>query len=434
MLHEVTMPQLGMTQDAGKIVTWFKAAGDAIAKGDALFEVETDKATMEVEAQADGFLTHVAVSEGVDVPVGQVIARISKSADDDTPVTQKTAPKPAASNSDALPQGSSVAMPQLGMTQDTGLLVTWAKALGAAITKGDILFAVETDKATVEVEADTDGFLAATLAREGEEVPVGQAVAIVSTDKPEAPVARGITDSDATVEPVAAEAASHAQATPLLKKPPTSSASAAADANGRILASPKTRRIALQEGLDISRLVKAGYAQPFHVADLDALRALPAEALAQEQAQIAAQHFVAEIDADGLPDFAAWASETHGLRNPDVILASFAGASMARGSNITIAVKRHGTAERYDVPQGRTLSGATPSDHEPDLILRDLRGTALRTIATGADVVPTLTITSHGVGLSITLECNAAQLNADDAITLLANFAGRMEQPLRHLL
>ena len=50
------MPQLGMTQDSGVIVSWLKGTGDPVAEGDALFEVETDKATMEVEAQADGFL------------------------------------------------------------------------------------------------------------------------------------------------------------------------------------------------------------------------------------------------------------------------------------------------------------------------------------------------------------------------------------------
>ena len=83
MQRDVTMPQLGMAQDAGKIVSWLKAPGDAVAKGDALFEVETDKATMEVEAQAAGFLTGVSASEGEDVPVGAIIARISESAEDD---------------------------------------------------------------------------------------------------------------------------------------------------------------------------------------------------------------------------------------------------------------------------------------------------------------------------------------------------------------
>ena len=85
MRHDVTMPQLGMAQDAGRIVAWLKAAGDTVAKGDALFEVETDKATMEVEAQASGFLTGITAQEGEDVPVGAVIARISDSAEDDSP-------------------------------------------------------------------------------------------------------------------------------------------------------------------------------------------------------------------------------------------------------------------------------------------------------------------------------------------------------------
>ena len=54
MPHEVKMPQLGMTQDSGVIVSWLKAAGDAVAAGDALFEVETDKVTTEIVAEQAG--------------------------------------------------------------------------------------------------------------------------------------------------------------------------------------------------------------------------------------------------------------------------------------------------------------------------------------------------------------------------------------------
>ena len=50
------MPQLGMAQDTGLLVAWLKDAGDAVAAGDVLFEVETDKSTMEVEAGRDGYL------------------------------------------------------------------------------------------------------------------------------------------------------------------------------------------------------------------------------------------------------------------------------------------------------------------------------------------------------------------------------------------
>ncbi len=79
-MADVIMPALGMAQDTGKLLKWLKAPGDAVDVGDQLFEVETDKSVMEVEAQDAGFLTQVSASDGDDVPVGQVIAVISATA------------------------------------------------------------------------------------------------------------------------------------------------------------------------------------------------------------------------------------------------------------------------------------------------------------------------------------------------------------------
>jgi pyruvate dehydrogenase E2 component (dihydrolipoamide acetyltransferase) len=76
MATNVILPALGMSQDTGKIVQWLKAEGDRVAKGEPLAEIETDKATVEIEALADGVLAHIAASVGDDVPVGQVIAVI----------------------------------------------------------------------------------------------------------------------------------------------------------------------------------------------------------------------------------------------------------------------------------------------------------------------------------------------------------------------
>ena len=61
------MPMLGMAQDTGKLIAWRKAPGDAVAAGEVLFEVETDKSVSEVEAPRDGFLSHVQAAEGTDV-------------------------------------------------------------------------------------------------------------------------------------------------------------------------------------------------------------------------------------------------------------------------------------------------------------------------------------------------------------------------------
>ncbi|HCI78079.1 MAG TPA: hypothetical protein DHW02_00135 [Ktedonobacter sp.] len=76
MATDVILPALGMSQDTGKIVQWLKAEGAQVVKGEPLAEIETDKATVEIEAPADGVLTRVSASAGDDVPVGQVIAVI----------------------------------------------------------------------------------------------------------------------------------------------------------------------------------------------------------------------------------------------------------------------------------------------------------------------------------------------------------------------
>ena len=76
MSTQVILPALGMAQDTGIIVRWLKAEGQEIAKGEPLVEIETDKATVEIEAPASGILAHVTGTAGVEIPVGQVIASI----------------------------------------------------------------------------------------------------------------------------------------------------------------------------------------------------------------------------------------------------------------------------------------------------------------------------------------------------------------------
>jgi pyruvate/2-oxoglutarate dehydrogenase complex dihydrolipoamide acyltransferase (E2) component len=73
---DVIMPVLGMSQDSGVLLKWLKGEGDEVTKGDILMEVETDKAVVEIEAQASGKLANISAQEGEDVPTGQVIASI----------------------------------------------------------------------------------------------------------------------------------------------------------------------------------------------------------------------------------------------------------------------------------------------------------------------------------------------------------------------
>ena len=423
MPHEVTMPQLGMAQDAGKIVSWLKAPGDAVAKGDALFEVETDKATMEVEAQASGFLTHVRAQAGEDVPVGEAIARISESAEEDEAPADPAAAEPA--TDDTLPEGREITMPQLGMAQDSGVIVGWLVKPGAQVGADDLLFEVETDKATMEVPAGVSGYLAATLAQKGDDVPVGQAVAIISADKPDSPVTRALATQ---TQPAPAKAPDPAPQEPSAgpANPPV-----VALASGRILASPKLRRVALEKGLDLGQLVQAGHPQPYHLRDLGALEKLSAKA-PEARPGSAAQGFRLEAVTaqDGFAPFAASVAEK--LDDPDALLAGLAGASL--GAPCIVAVERFGAQRAFAVPEGRRLSAVTETDDAPDLLLRDLRTSALSGVSLGAEEVPVLSILGKGDGLALTLEAAPHHMAPALAIALLSEFAGRMGDPLRHLL
>ena len=75
----VVMPALEMAQESGKLISWLKEEGEAVAKGEPLLEIETDKAVMEIESPADGFLAGVKVGPGAEVPVGRTIAWIVRS-------------------------------------------------------------------------------------------------------------------------------------------------------------------------------------------------------------------------------------------------------------------------------------------------------------------------------------------------------------------
>src|ERR1700742_2250164 len=74
---EVKLPRLGQGMEAGTIVKWLKAEGDRVEKGEPLYELDTDKVTQEVEAEASGFLLKIAVAEG-EVPVGETVAVIGE--------------------------------------------------------------------------------------------------------------------------------------------------------------------------------------------------------------------------------------------------------------------------------------------------------------------------------------------------------------------
>ena len=98
---DILMPQLGETVTEGTIVSWQKAVGDRVSSGDVLFEIETDKTTMEVPTTSDGSITEIRVPAGQVVPVGTVVAIIMREGEQAAPTTivepaPSTAPAQAA--------------------------------------------------------------------------------------------------------------------------------------------------------------------------------------------------------------------------------------------------------------------------------------------------------------------------------------------------
>jgi pyruvate dehydrogenase E2 component (dihydrolipoamide acetyltransferase) len=75
--NEIKLPRLGQGMESGTIVKWLKSEGEEVAKGEPLYELDTDKVTQEVEADASGILLRIAVAEG-EVPVGETIAWIGE--------------------------------------------------------------------------------------------------------------------------------------------------------------------------------------------------------------------------------------------------------------------------------------------------------------------------------------------------------------------
>ena len=88
MATDVIMPALGVAQEKGTLLNWLKAEGQSVTKGEPLMEVETDKATVEIEAPASGILTNVTASAGDEIPVGNKIAVILAPGEVATPAAQ----------------------------------------------------------------------------------------------------------------------------------------------------------------------------------------------------------------------------------------------------------------------------------------------------------------------------------------------------------
>jgi len=155
---------------------------------------------------------------------------------------------------------TSVVMPALEMAQETGKIVSWLKKEGDAVSKGEILLEVETDKAVVEVEANADGVLAAVKSREGDVVPVGQTIAWLVAPGEQPPAESTVVNPTARTTVGAVREAQARERAASTDERPGRSQTAPTEGEGLKSPpiSPKARRLAKEKGVDITKIVGTG--------------------------------------------------------------------------------------------------------------------------------------------------------------------------------
>lgn len=189
----VGMPALSPTMTSGSISKWNVSVGDTFIAGDSLAVIETDKATMDFEAQDDGVVAKILVEEGggevecglpimVTVEEEEEVPAFANFVPDAAaggPAVAESAPAAAAAAPPAtpaadLPYHIVVGMPALSPTMEAGTISKWNVAEGESFVAGDSLAVIETDKATMDFEAQDDGVVGKIMVEAGAgEVTVG---------------------------------------------------------------------------------------------------------------------------------------------------------------------------------------------------------------------------------------------------------------------
>jgi pyruvate dehydrogenase E2 component (dihydrolipoamide acetyltransferase) len=315
MAEAILMPRLSDTMTEGVIAAWHKKVGDSVKKGELLAEIETDKATMELESYKDGTLLHIGIDKGGKLQVNDLLAVIGQPGEDisgilkgkgggdkaqsatgkgqgtsekaqpakkgepstkqatagkvqETSKEQVTSNKqPATNKVDISKMEEVVLMPRLSDTMTEGVIASWQKNVGDTVKKGEILAEIETDKATMELESYKSGTLLYIGAKQGEKIAVNELLCIIGE--------KGKVDVDAIVNAAkggavqgtsdAAQGTTEKAQGTRDKEPATSNQQSiagneelAASSNGRIKASPLAKKLAAEKGIDLRNVHGTG--------------------------------------------------------------------------------------------------------------------------------------------------------------------------------
>lgn len=294
MAEVILMPRLSDTMTEGVIAAWHKKVGDTVKKGDLLAEVETDKATMELESYKDGTLLHIGSDKGGKLQVNDLLAIIGMPGEDISSLitgnTASVAPAPEnepkkesskatesnASAFDVSKMDEVVLMPRLSDTMEEGVIASWHKNVGDSVKKGEVLADIETDKATMELESYKNGTLLYIGAQKGEKIPVNALLCIigekgkVDVEAIVAAVKGGIRQQSTVNSPQSVSENLKTTAQPA--RTTTHEITSSAVENGRLKASPLAKKLAKEKGVDLKQVHGSGDGGRIIKSDIDSYK------------------------------------------------------------------------------------------------------------------------------------------------------------------
>jgi pyruvate dehydrogenase E2 component (dihydrolipoamide acetyltransferase) len=318
MAEVILMPRLSDTMTEGVIAAWHKKVGDKVKKGDLLAEIETDKATMELESYKDGTLLHLGGDKGSKIQVDELLAIVGNPGEDiggllktgssgagkpdmSKPVNKETdtadkaegdvppatSGQPSQGGMDLSKMDEVVLMPRLSDTMTEGVIASWHKKVGDVVKKGDVLADIETDKATMELESYKNGKLLYQGAAAGQKIAVNELLCIIGEE--------GKVDVNAIVnaskgggqkaqaggeKPQGVQQTQNTQA-PQTQSAQTGQGQSTNNSDGRIKASPLAKKMAHEKGIDLTKVNGTGDNGRITKSDIDNFK--PSEQGAQQQ-------------------------------------------------------------------------------------------------------------------------------------------------------
>ena len=278
MATEVKLPELGEGVTEGELVKWLVKPGDSVKADQAVAEIMTDKATVEVPSPVAGTVKELKFKSGDVIKVESVILTLDGSGASIAPSAAAPSAKPAAAAAAAAPAAKQtsaptaaavaggksvdVKLPELGEGVTEGELVKWLVKPGDSVKADQAVAEIMTDKATVEVPSPVAGTVKELKFKSGEVVKVESVLlTLTSTGGPAVAAPSHASTGNGSAKPATPPAAPSSQPAPAMM----SAGGAGANfyppaADSKVLATPATRRLAREMGVDINVLSGSGLA------------------------------------------------------------------------------------------------------------------------------------------------------------------------------